>query len=247
MFSPKSDLWDVDLATRVLSRLTTDGWSTDPWWSPDARRIAFGSGWRIVVKDVANGAEEPVLVSKERPLNMDQWTPDGQFIIARHAGQSIWAIPVNGEHTPRLLVDTPFIKDEVHVSPDGRWIAYNGAESARYEVFIATFPAFTSKRQISKDGGVQPQWSADGRELFYLASDGAMMSVRLTPSPAAASTPPSRLFASRIFTTPHVPQYAVIANGQRFLALEPTEPERNTLTFLVNWLNSTSSDDTSAQ
>ena len=70
-----------------------------------------------------------------------------------------------------------------------------------------------------------------------------MMSVRLTSSPATATTLPSRLFASRISTQPHQPQYAVAAKGQRFLALEPTEPERNTLTFLINWLNTKPAND----
>jgi Tol biopolymer transport system component len=140
-----------------------------------------------------------------------------------------------------LLLDTPFIKDEVHVSPDGRWVAYNSDESGRWEVFVATFPAFTSRRQVSTQGGVQPQWSANGRELFYLASDGAMMSIGLTPSPAVASTPPVRLFSSRIQTTPGAPNYAVIVNGEKFLALEPMEGEQNTLTFLLNGLNETGS------
>jgi eukaryotic-like serine/threonine-protein kinase len=65
-------------------------------------------------------------------------------------------------------------------------------------VFVATFPGFSAKRQISPDGGVQPQWSGDGRELFYLTGDGSMMAVRVAPGPEFAVSPPSRLFAARI-------------------------------------------------
>ena len=215
-------LWDVDLATGAFSRVTTEP-ASDPSWSPDERRIAFTSSTGVSVKDLATGVEEPFTVWKDRPLVVDQWTPDGQFIIARNAGQFVWAIPVNGERTPRLLVDTPFIKDEVHVSPDGGWVAYNADESGRWEVYIAKFPTFTSKRQISNAGGVQPQWNGDGRELFYLTSDGAMMSIRLTPSPEAAGSPPSRLFTTRIRPWPTQPQYAVTPDGQKFLALESVE------------------------
>jgi Tol biopolymer transport system component len=75
----------------------------------------------------------------------------------------------------RDLIDTPYAEDEVHVSPAGRWVAYNADEWGRWEVYVATFPGFTSKRQISRDGGVQPQWRRDGRELFYLSGDGSMM------------------------------------------------------------------------
>src|SRR6188474_3217219 len=75
----------------------------------------------------------------------------------------------------RLLADTPYTEDEVHVSPDGRWAAFQADESGRWEVYVAAFPTFTSKRQISSGGGFQPQWRGDGRELFYLSPDGALM------------------------------------------------------------------------
>ena len=125
----------------------------------------------VFLKDVNSGAEEPLVVWKE-PVFLDQWTPDGQFIIFHNRGQAVWAVPVTGDRKPRMLIDTPYVKDEVHVSPDGRWVAYNADESGRWEVYVAKFPEFTGKRQISSAGGVQPQWRGDGRELFYLGIDG---------------------------------------------------------------------------
>ncbi len=235
------DLWDMDRTSGVVSRLTTDpARDSDPSWSPDESRVAFTSTRAgrqgVFVKDVHSGAEEPLLVWKE-PLVVDQWTPDGQFIICRNVGRAVWAVPVSGDRKPRMLIDTPYVEDEVHVSPDGRWVAYNTDEAGRWEVFVASFPGFTAKRQISRDGGVQPQWSGDGRELFYLASDGSMMSVRVTEGPEFVNSPPSRLFAARIQPNPHQPQYAVTADARRFLALEQAEGERHTLTFLLNGLN----------
>src|SRR6185436_9731260 len=112
---------------------------------------------------------------------LDQWTPDGRFVVFRTYGKAVYAAPLSGEHTPRLLVDTPYTEDEVHVSPDGRWVAFNSNESGAWEVYMAAFPSFASKRQISHAGGSQPQWRADGRELFYLAGDGTMMSVNVEP------------------------------------------------------------------
>jgi Tol biopolymer transport system component len=100
-------------------------------------------------------------------------------------GRAVWAVPLGGDGKPRMLVDTPYVEDEVRVSPDGRWVAFNADESGRWEVYVATFPGFTSKRQISRDGGVQPQWSGDGRELYYLMSDGSMMAVRIMPGPSS--------------------------------------------------------------
>ena len=94
-------------------------------------------------------------------------------------GKAVYAMPLSGDRTPRLLADTPYIEDEVHVSPDGRWVAFQADESGRWEIYVAAFPTFTSKRQISSGGGLQPQWRGDGRELFYLSPDGSLMSVRV--------------------------------------------------------------------
>ena len=147
-----TDLWDVDLTSGVVSRLTADAArDADPSWSPDERRVAFSSmragPWGVFVKDVSSGAEEPLVVWKE-PVMLAQWTPDGQFIIFRNAGRAIWRVPMSGDRKPRMLIDTSYVEDEVHVSPDGRWVAYNADETGRWEVFIASFPAFTAKRQI---------------------------------------------------------------------------------------------------
>ena len=96
----------------------------------------------------------------DEPAVVDQWTPDGRFLIFRTHGKAVYAMPLSGDRKPRMLADTPYSEDEVHVSPDGRWVAFDSDESGRWEVYVATFPAFTSKRQISSGGGVQPQWRA---------------------------------------------------------------------------------------
>src|SRR4029453_18050918 len=106
----------------------------------------------------------------------------------------------------------------------------NANESGRWEVYVAAFPAFTSKRQISDGGGVEPQWRGDGRELFYLASDGSMMSVRVDTRSGLTVTAPSRLFATKFATNPNVAQYAVTADGQRFLGIERAASS-NSFTF----------------
>jgi eukaryotic-like serine/threonine-protein kinase len=234
------DLWEADLATDILSRLTTDpADDTDPSWSPDERALAFTSsraGTRAVfVKDLATGKENPLVAFHERAA-LDQWTPDGRFIIFRHAGRAVWAAPLSGDRTPRMLVKTPYVEDEVHVSADGRWVAFHTDESGRWEVYIAAFPSFTSKRQVSSGGGVQPQWRADGRELFYLAPDGSMMSARVDTRPELTVSPPLPLFPSKIAPDFNTPQYAVTSDGQRFLGLERVG-QPGSFTFLLNWMN----------
>jgi serine/threonine-protein kinase len=233
-----SDLWEVDLTSGILSRVTSDpAPDTDPSWSPDERHVAYSSRrlgpMGVFVKDLNSGAEQPLVQWKE-PILVDQWTPDGRFIIFRRSGFTVWAMPLGSNAKPIKLFDTPYVKDEVHVSPDGRWVAYHADESGRWEVYVARFPAFTAKRQISVSGGLQPQWSGDGKELFYLSGDGWLMTVRVSSDREFVGSPPVRLFAARIEPSPGQPQYAVSRDGKRFLGLEPVEGEPNTLTFLLN-------------
>ena len=238
-----TDLWDVDLRTGIFTRLTNDpALDADPSWSPDERALAFTSGragsYAVFIKDVVSGKER-ALGHFDKPMAVDQWTPDGRFVIARTMGQAVYSIPVDGDAKPRLLADTPYIEDEVHASPDGRWVAFNSDESGTWEVYVAAFPSFDSKRQISKGGGTQPQWRGDGRELFYLAPGGTMMSVRVDAVAGFTASPPARLFTSDILFDPLLPRYGVTADGQRFLGLEPVEG-RQSFTVLVNWLESRS-------
>jgi serine/threonine protein kinase/Tol biopolymer transport system component len=231
------DLWTVDLTTGIVSRLTSDpADDTDPAWSPDERSIAFTStragAWGVYVKTLVDGKEEPL--TSGDPMVVDTWTPDGQSVIVRTMGRAVYAASVHGDHTPRLLVDTPYTEDELHLSPDGRWVAFNSDESGRWEVYVASFPGFTSKQQLSGQGGVQPQWRADGRELFYLALDGTMMSVGVEPDRELVARTPSPLFPTRVVPNPNLPQYAVTPDGKRFLALDAGD-RRSSFTFLLNF------------
>ena len=234
------DLWDVNLATGIFSRFTTDpAFDTDPSWAPDERALAFTSfrtgRAAVFVKDLDTGKEEQ-LVRLDEEAAVDQWTPDGRFIVFRTFGKAVYAVPLSGDRKPQMLIDTPYVEDEVHVSPDGRWVSFNSDESGRWEVYVAAFPTFTSKRQVSSGGGVQPQWCADGRELFYIGLDGSMMRVRVTTGTEFTASAPEALFESRIAPTSGVPRYAVSTDGQRFLALEGSDTGRS-FTFLINWLN----------
>jgi serine/threonine protein kinase/Tol biopolymer transport system component len=233
------DLWDVNLATGIFSRFTTDpAVDTDPSWAPDERALAFTSFRTdrpaVFIKDLKTGKEEQ-LVTLNEAAAVDQWTPDGRFIVFRTFGKAVYAVDLSGDRKPRMLIDTPYVEDEVHVSPDGRWVSFNSDESGRWEVYVAAFPSFTSKRQVSSGGGVQPQWRPDGRELFYVGLDGSMMSVRVSTGPEFTASAPVALFASRIVPTSGVPKYGVSSDG-RFLALERSDSGRS-FTFLINWLN----------
>ena len=136
-------------------------------------------------------------------------------MIFRNLGRAIQALPLVGERTPRIIVDTPLaIEDQAHVSPDGRWIAFNSNESGRWEVYVASFPDFTRKRQISTDGGVQPLWRRNGQELFYLDPRGHLMMVPSGPN--ADFGVPRALFQTRLNPTPHLGEYGTASRRTEF-------------------------------
>ena len=240
----RSDLLNVDLATGFFSKLTTHpSGDTDPAWAPDERHVAFSSNRAgtagVYVKDLITGTEEPLVV-RDDFLAVDEWTPDGKFIIFHNLGGSVWSVALSGDRTPRLLVDTPDVKDEVHVSPNGRWVAYNADLGGAWQVYVAKFPELTEQRQISGSGGVQPQWRADGRELFYLALDGSLMVVPFESATGSVGGKPSVLFVTPFEPSPYLHKYAVSSDGARFLGLEQMAGDRGTLVVLFNGLTTVS-------
>jgi eukaryotic-like serine/threonine-protein kinase len=241
----RADLVNVDLATGFFSKLTTHpAADTDPAWAPDEQRVAFTSFRSgtagVYVKDLISGAEEPLVV-RDDFLAVDEWTPDGKFIIFHNLGRAVWSVALSGDRTPTVLVDTPdVVEDEVHVSPNGRWVAYNADVSGGWQVYVAKFPEFTEQRQISGSGGVQPQWRADGRELFYLTLDGSLMVVPFETATGSEGRKPSLLFVTPFEPSPYLHKYAVSSDGARVLGLERMAGDRASLVVLFNGLTTLS-------
>jgi Tol biopolymer transport system component len=261
-----ADLWVVDLETAIASRMTHDpAMDGDPVWAPDERSLAFtsfragaGTAW---LWDFVSGKESPLFQLTGPPtarpsvvpeeggppslaparipegIAVDDWTRDGRFLVVRTLGRALFAVPMTGERTARMLADTPFVEDQSQVSADGRWIAFNSDESGRWEVYVARFPEMTEKRQVSIAGGVQPRWRRDGGELFYLSLDGAVMAAETRDAGARGilASAPRPLFQTNVSPSPNVPQYDVTADGTRFLVLEPARSGGEPVTFVLNW------------
>ena len=228
------DLWLADLTNGVVESFTSHpGLESSPSWSPEGGRIAYHSSQAGVispfVKDLETRTEKQVLEPKES-VAVDDWTT-GDVLVLRTYGKAVYALSLSGERKLQLLEDEPFAKDQLQVSPDGQWIAFNSNESKAWEVYVARFPAFTDKRRVSVGGGVQPKWRRDGRELFYLAPDGTMMVV-----PSDGSSRARSLFTTSLNPPSHeLSEYDVTSDGQRFLVLAPASTRPQILTYLLNW------------
>ena len=178
------DIWLSDLKGTRFSRLTLNpAVEAFPVWSPDGNRILFASsrkGSLDLYQKLADGTgpEVPVLESSLRKYPWD-WSSDGQFICYAEAkakprnDSDLWILPLSGDRRPIPLLETEFSEFEGQFSPEAkgpsRWIAYPSTESGRDEVYVTGFPGQKSagrKWPISLEGGGDPRWRRDGRELF---------------------------------------------------------------------------------
>jgi serine/threonine protein kinase len=249
-----SDIWILDVDRGVPTRFTFDpALDNNPIWSPDSSRVAFRSnrsGPFDLFEKTASGAgvERPVLTSPQIKTPVD-WSSDGRFLLYSlldaKTVQDLWALPMTGDRKPFPVVQTPFTERNGQFSPDGRWIAYDSNESGRFEVSVQPFPGPGGKWQVSTGGGVTPRWRRDGRELFYVAPDGALMAAPVRASSdgqALEPGEPARLFRVPIVLGGSVPdnlkhQYDVAADGQRFLINVTTEEASAVpITVVLNWM-----------
>jgi hypothetical protein len=234
------DVWLVDLANNIFSRVTYDPAADyDPIWSPDGRELVLSSsrksGNASLYRKVLGGPPEQLLFEFNEPIYAQQWLPGGSLLFLTRGGRAFYRLPLTGERKPEMLFQSEFEKDGPTVSPDGRSIAYNSFESGRWEVYLASFPAFTERRQVSNAGGCQPLWRKDGKELFYLTLEGHLMAVDIKPGAAAGAGLQRELFRVPMRPDPTLNQYAITGDGRKFLVLEDVDEGPSPLTVVLNF------------
>jgi serine/threonine-protein kinase len=258
----ESHLWTYDLARDTLTRLTFEGnVNSTSAWTPDGKRIAFNSDragplnlfWQLA--DGSGGIER--LTTSEYPNSPTSFSPDGQLLAytEQHSatGYDIWVLRLGNPGQPAPATrgagdesrkGEPFLRTQFNesapkFSPDGRWLAYASDESGRWEIYVQPYPGPGGKWQISTEGGTEPVWNPNGRELFYRSGD-KMMAVDVTTQPGFSAGRPRMLFEAGMYLpTPATHQnYDVSPDGQRFLMLKPGEQQGQAATqinVVLNW------------
>jgi serine/threonine protein kinase/Tol biopolymer transport system component len=171
---PEPDLWLFDRDRGALTGFTREIFATFPVWSPDGERIAFAglqeSGrFNLMVKDVVGSGPPRLLRESGEHETPTDWSRDGRFLIFERGGwgtSEIWAQPMDGADPFPVVQTKPWVQGG-RLSPDGRWLLYVSRESGDDEVYVTSFPDGAGKWQVSRAGGTDGRWSADGTAIYY--------------------------------------------------------------------------------
>jgi Tol biopolymer transport system component len=229
----EADIWIWDLSRTTLTRATFHPrLDTYPVWTPNGRRLIFGSeraGARNLYWQAADGTGAVErLTESPNQQNPAAVAPDGRRLIftetAPKTAEDVMQVELDGTHRVTALVQSPFAERNGIVSPDGRWLAYEANESGRFEISVRPFPEVNSGHwQVSTAGGTRPLWAPGGQELFYASPTGALMRVGVERASSWAATTPTLLVKEGYFTIPGGTSgrtYDIASDGQRFLMIK---------------------------
>ena len=243
------DLWVFDLGEKPPIRLTFDGSNEFPLWTPDGRRLVYAReappmGLRWIVAHSSNQLPWPR--SPEGHYHPHGWSPNGRELIAvvnTYDARFAWDVmkllwPPGGGLEPEPVVRSPFVEGMggASLSPDGRWLAYTSNRTGDHEVWLEPYPGPGEAVRVSVNGGWNPVWARDGRELYYVDGD-QMMAAMIGVGPTPIRRPPARLFKSSYAYPPGmVPSWDVAPNGQ-FVMIKPVEKAAPSpaITVILNW------------
>jgi Tol biopolymer transport system component len=236
------DIWIVELTRGVPSRLTFDpADDRDPVWSPDGSRVAFTSArtspQALFMKQAIGSGPESLVREGPADLYPESWSRDGRLFFQSSGrlseGRTGWMWTVNGGE-PAPILKTGFRVDELQVSPDGTLLAYASAESGRYEVYLEPLTGPREKIRVSMNGGGQPKWRGDGRELYFVSA-GRLMVAEIAAGSGLRVGIPSPLFDLEDGSE-ELDYYAPDRTGRRFLVRVPPDHARAPSVHVVlNW------------
>jgi Tol biopolymer transport system component len=243
-------LWVLDLARGTTSRLTFEKMNSSAVWTADGKRLIYRSSASVtnlrgaLASVAADGSGQPVtLIAEDVAPTPTSVSPDGRFVIgirstspdltASSASRTnTWVLPLTGDATPQAFLDNRYRRGDFQFSPDGKWLAYQSSESGRSEIYVVPYPGPGGKSQVSEDGGTQPRWNRNGRELFFRAG-ARMMAVDVETGAAF------RVAAARMLFEKASSDYDVAPDGKRFLMLKPAplSAESTELHVILNWFD----------
>ena len=237
------DLWIRDVTRSSFTRLTPRDAVINafPMWLPDGRRVIYRSPSGLRIQD-AEGSGGGELVTGTSDYDYPAaLAPDGDTLVFMRSTQEtsfdILMLSLRNPTEIRPLLKTAAYEGGARLSPDGRWLVYVSNESGQNDVYLRAFPAVDRRWSISTQGGTQPLWNPNGKEIFYRNGD-KMMAVDVTTTPQVKLSTPRVLFEQRYAYGAGITManYDVTQDGQRFIMVKD-ESGAARLNVILNWLS----------
>jgi Tol biopolymer transport system component len=239
------DLWIYDSSHKSSSRLTFNpGPYWGPFWSSDDKSVIYGTashgqplyGKNELYRQLVSGASRELLLQNNKHMSPCDWSSDGRFIIYTEedskTGFDLWILPLTGDRKPFPFRRTSFNEDTAQFSPDVKWIAFSSDKSGQTEVYVTPFPnSSETEWLISSDGGFDPHWKNDGKELYYAWDK--LMAVEVKTSSGFESSIPRMLYQFKKSEE----DWDISSDGSRFLELSfiGALARQRELTLIQNW------------
>ena len=236
-----NDIWTLDLARGVRTRLTFGPIAnTFPVWSPDGKWIAYASlraGTSTIYRKPADGSGTEEMLFTDAGGNTlipSDWSRDGKTLFYSNGfqtgEQTTWALPLDGDRKPRLVVEHAI---NATLSPNGRWLAYT-LFSGTAEVYVVAYGGGQGKWQVSPNGGQVPQWSKDGKELYYLDGTQSIVAVPVKDLGNTLEFGAGQTLVSQ-WTVLSTPFYSVFPDGQKLLMERVSQQVSQPITVVTNF------------
>jgi eukaryotic-like serine/threonine-protein kinase len=254
LVAPQTGVWLRDFPRGTTTRFTFGSvGALAAIWSPDGTSIIFASdrdGGQNLYHKPADGSKNEELVLKSQGAYPRSWSHDGRFVLYTDhdpkTNDDVWVLPMKSGGKPLRLLQSEANETFAQFSPDGHWIAYASDESGRDEIYVRPFSpdatggnvSLGARWQISTDGGRQPRWRGDGKELYYLTTDNKIMAVEIATAPSFHAGVPKLLFLSppAVLTLRVMRRWDVTSDGKRFLFITlPPAMEQPPFTIVLNW------------
>jgi hypothetical protein len=215
------DVWVFDVAQRTWSRLTTNGISSRPVWTPDGRRLVYSSNddlWWIAAD--GSGRPESLLVANGNRF-AGAITPDGRAVVFQEASSDrngIRSMIFDSAPASRQVIPGTFGESAPALSPDGNWLAYQSDETGQMEVYVRPYPGPGARMSVSLQGGTEPVWARSGWELFFRSGD-SLIAAAVALSPSFAVTGRRPLFTGSFVSGDTYREYDLAPDDRHFVML----------------------------
>lgn len=244
-------LWIYDFGRGTITPLSTgSGSSQAPLWTADGTRVIFrgtrGGTRNLYWIAVDGSGDEERLASKPKVIQTPtSVSADGRWLLFDETGPDepggvgIWVMRLDGDRSSRRLFPATASGRDGQLSPDSKWVAYQSDVSSRQEIFVAPFPGPGERRLLSTDGGTEPLWSRDGRDLYF-QSGTRLMGVSVAPGASFSASSPRVVHEGRFFATINGnTSFNTAKDGARFLRIQPVDPQQaiTRIELVLNWFS----------